>query len=228
MRFQLFGADHLGALTVSALVVLGLTLALRRSPKAERPVRFVLAGLLVMGMLAFVTVEVAHGKAPLVDYLPLHLCDMALFIAVWALLTRSVAVVEVLYAWAGSGTVLAMITPELTRPFPDWYFLTYFGLHGGVVAAAVALVYGCGVTPRPGAPLRALLWLNVYAGVVALTNLVLGTNYLYLCRKPVTPTPLDWFGPWPTYILVAEAVALGLFSLLHLPFRGRSPPVVDT
>jgi uncharacterized membrane protein YwaF len=52
-------------------------------------------------------------------------------------------------------------------------------------------------------------------------NAVLGTNFLFLCRKPSNPTLLDALGPWPVYIGVAAGLALALFSLLGLPFRGE-------
>jgi uncharacterized membrane protein YwaF len=43
-------------------------------------------------------------------------------------------------------------------------------------------------------------------------------NFLYLREKPWAPTPLDWLGPWPVYILSVELLALVLFGLLALPF----------
>jgi hypothetical integral membrane protein (TIGR02206 family) len=44
----------------------------------------------------------------------------------------------------------------------------------------------------------------------------------------LTPSLLDYMGPWPWYILGAAILALGLFAILDLPFRyrraaGRSP-----
>jgi uncharacterized membrane protein YwaF len=59
-----------------------------------------------------------------------------------------------------------------------------------------------------------------WAGLVGLVNLALGTNFMYLCRKPSVPTLLDWMGPWPVYLGTAALAALALFGLLALPFRG--------
>ena len=43
-------------------------------------------------------------------------------------------------------------------------------------------------------------------------------NCLYLREKPWAPSPLDWLGPWPVYILGVEVLALLLLVLLALPF----------
>ena len=67
----------------------------------------------------------------------------------------------------------------------------------------------------------------VVAIVVGLVNVAWGTNYLYLCSKPVNPTLLDRFGPWPLYIVVVDALALGVFWLLELPFRWVSDRTPD-
>jgi hypothetical integral membrane protein (TIGR02206 family) len=151
--------------------------------------------------------------------LPLELCDAAMVLAVVTLLVPRQATAEIVYFWAGSGSLLAMLTPELPWSFPRWEFVVFFGLHGLVLVAALVLVFGLGLRPRPGAPWRAFGITAGWAALVGLVNLSLGTNFMYLRSKPLVATPLDWMGPWPVYIGTGAAVALVLFHVLALPFR---------
>jgi hypothetical integral membrane protein (TIGR02206 family) len=201
-----------------ALTAMGLVWLVRRHSRAAPVVRFGLAGLLLTLTVGAIISERLAGT-PWGDLAPFHLCDMAIFVGLFALVTRAPLACEVLYFWAGAGTLLAILTPDVSVGFPHPRFLSYFALHGGVVVAAVLLVWGLGRPPRSGAVWRMLLLTNAYAVLVGVVNLVFGTNFLYLSAKPAASTLLDWFGPWPVYILVSEAVALGLFSLLALPFR---------
>ena len=220
-RFQLFGVQHVAALAVIAAVTGGLVWVVRRWPGAAPPVRFALAMLLVGTGGAVLVIQRREGTS-WVELAPLHLCDMAILVAAWALVSGRRQAVELAYFWGAAGTVLAVITPDLAAAFPSHTFLFYFGLHGGVIAAAVLMPFGLRQVPRPGAVARAMLWTNAYAVGVGVVNLATGANFLYLCRKPSAPTPLDWFGPWPMYLVVGEVVAVGLFSLLYWPFRRRA------
>jgi len=40
---------------------------------------------------------------------------------------------------------------------------------------------------------------------------------MYLGHKPKGPTPFDWFGPWPGYLVVLEVLVIVLFRLLEVP-----------
>jgi hypothetical integral membrane protein (TIGR02206 family) len=178
---------------------------------------------LAAGLVALVTFELTvaarEGWLGWMTVLPLELCDAAIVLAVVTLIAPRRAAAELLYFWAGSGTVLAMLTPELPWNFPRWEFVVFFGLHGLVLVAALVMVFGLGLRPRPGAPWRAFAITAGWAAFVGLVNLALGTNYMYLRRKPLVATPLDWMGPWPGYIGVGAAVAFVLFLALGLPFR---------
>lgn len=217
-RFHIGGPSHLAAILATLLLAAAAVLVARRAPRLTRALERVLAVALLAGAALFVALEAAGGIASPLDYLPLHLCDMAIFVAAYALLSHRRLACELLYFWAFAGTLLAIATPDLAADFPARGYFFYFGLHGGVVAAA-ALVIAAGHRPRPGAPLRAWLLTNAYAGLVALVDLATGANFMYLVGKPDEPTLLDWFGPWPVYLLVGELVALALFTALYLPFR---------
>jgi hypothetical integral membrane protein (TIGR02206 family) len=182
-------------------------------------VRIALASVLLAGAIGYVVAEWRLGILSARDFLPFHLCDFAIFLAAFALVTRRPAAVELLWFWALTGTLLAVLTPAVSGSFPDWRWLLYFAMHGGVIAAAVVLVVGCRIRPRPGGAWRAFGWTAVYAVVVAVVDLATNANFLWLRAKPAQPTLLDWLGPWPVYLMAAGAIGLAGFHLLALPFR---------
>ena len=180
-----------------------------------------LVGFLLSATATFLVYEGTRRSLSLWDFMPLHLCDFLIFVAVYALLTLRPVACELLYFWSG-GTLLAMITPDLALGFPHVLFLVFFGLHGAVVVAAVVVVFGLGQRPRTGAPWRVLGLTVAYGAGVGAVDWAFGMNFLYLCRKPDTPTLLDGMGPWPVYLATATALALLLFQVLAWPFRPRA------
>lgn len=220
-RFVPFGVGHLLAIGLPLAVGAALARQIRARPDGRTAVfvRIALSGSIVL-LAGWVLLEAARGAGLSLELVvPLHFCDLALVLAVYALLARSQPITEVLWFWAGAGTLLAMVTPDVSRGFPDPQFVVFFALHGLVVASTIVLVFGLSLRPREGAPRRVFLLTAAYAAAVGVVNLVLGTNFLFLCRKPSNPTLLDAFGPWPLYILVAAVLAFVLFHLLGLPFR---------
>lgn len=209
------------AIGITALAAVGLSAIARRDPGGApaRAVRFGLAALLVGGTAAYLIAEALAGRLSVWDFLPLHLCDFAIFVAAYALLTRNRGAAELVWFWAMSGTVLAILTPDVSGGFPDWRWLVYFTMHGAVVASAAVLAIGLGLEPRRGGPWRAFGWTAIYAALVGAVDWLTGANFLYLRHKPSRPTLLDAFGPWPVYIGVAGLVGLALFWLVYLPFR---------
>ncbi|MBI4510536.1 MAG: TIGR02206 family membrane protein [Deltaproteobacteria bacterium] len=216
----LFGTEHALALAVTAAGAVAMVLWARRLRRAfhARRLRHVLATLMVVLVVVYFVVLWHEGTLDK-EAAPLHLCDLAVFLGVHALFTMNQVSFELLYFWAFAGTSMAILTPDLDASYPDWRFFTYFGMHGLVVVSAAVLTFGLGMRPREGAPWRVLLFTNVYALLVAGVNVVFGTNFMYLSRKPPTETPLDWLGPWPYYLIAAEGIALAMFWLLDLPFR---------
>lgn len=194
---------------------------MRRDPpgRVGRGVRVGLALLFLGGTIAAVWGRVSLVSLDWIDILPLDLCDLAVLIAAWALLSLRQGPYEVLYYWGLTGTLIATITPDVSAGFPDLGCVSFFGLHGGVVAAAIVLTRGSAMRPRAGSVWRVFAYTNAYAAIVGVVDWLFARNYLYLREKPSQASILDWFGPWPWYLLAADLFALILFLLLWLPFR---------
>jgi hypothetical integral membrane protein (TIGR02206 family) len=218
--FELFGGAHLAALAcVAVFAGACVVLARRLGHPNRRRLRLALGSALLLGVLAEWAGAAVQGWLTLADVGPLQLCDYTLVLAALTLLTLDRRTNEPLYFFALTGTLPALITPELSAPFPAFRFSIYFVLHGLGLAAALTSTFGLRLVPGRGAWLRAFLWLNVAAATSGLANRLLGTNFMYLSAKPSGPTPFDWLGPWPWYVLALEFVSLGLFLVLDLPLR---------
>ena len=222
--FVRFGLEHWIALAVIAAIAVGLVRLLRREPRSvvvERVVRLGLAAFLAVGLaIALVDALPLRGH-DFIDILPLHFCDFAVLVAIVALATKWHTVCELLYFWGLSGTVIAMLMPDVDRGFPDSRCASFFALHGVVAISAAVVGFGMGVRPRPGANWRVFWFTNAYAALIAVIDFAANENFLYLRAKPSQPSILDVMGPWPWYILAADALAWVIFWGLMAPFRGQ-------
>jgi hypothetical integral membrane protein (TIGR02206 family) len=212
-------SPHAIAVACSVALAAWVSVTARRRPATGEVLRIVVAVVVLGSELGTIVLDAAAG-VPWTEYAPFHLCDASAILAAVALLSRRQLPGELLYFWGLAGSVPALLTPDLAQAFPHPRFVLYFVQHGGVVVAAVLWSAGLGGRPRERAVWRALLWLNGYAAIVALVNVLGDANFLYLMRKPGVATPLDWFGPWPLYLLGGELIALVSFRLLAQPFVG--------
>ncbi|HET9952821.1 MAG TPA: TIGR02206 family membrane protein [Candidatus Eisenbacteria bacterium] len=223
--FVRFSPEHLGTLAGLALLAFLLSRLAARSVEERAgsalAIRAGLAMLLLAGLGFALADALPIRELAWLDVLPLHLCDMAVLVAVWALLTRGRLACEILYFWGLSGTLIAMTMPDVDKGFPDTRCVSFFALHGAVALSAVVMTAGVGVKPRPGSHWRIFAITNAYAAVAATIDFVADENFLYLRAKPSQPSILDVMGPWPWYILTADVLAMVLFWLLMLPFRRR-------
>lgn len=212
--------EHVAALTVIAAATAVLVPLARLRPGAWL---YVLGAVLVVDEVSW-WVWLAAGKQPgttLAQSLPLQLCDVAIFVAAFALWTRNRLLAEWTYFWALAGTIQALLTPDLPAHFPNYPYFQYYIAHGGVVAAALVLAVGLRLGPRRWSAVRVFGITVAYAAAVGVLDVLLGANYMYLRAKPPPPTLLDAFGPWPVYVAVAGGLAGIFFAILDAPFRFR-------
>jgi hypothetical integral membrane protein (TIGR02206 family) len=156
--------------------------------------------------------------------LPLHLTDVVTIVSVLALWTARPLLVELTWFWALTASLQAVITPDLgSADFPELLWWTFFITHSGAVVAALVLVVGRRIVPRPGAVWRAFGATVVVAVAAGAANLLTGGNYMWLREKPDEGSLLDVMGPWPWYIVSAAALGLLLFSVLAA-VAARVPP----
>jgi hypothetical integral membrane protein (TIGR02206 family) len=214
--------EHVGALAAIAVFCVIAVIAARKSRDAWIKA---LAVVLVVDEVSWWVYLLAGGQpgSRLAWSLPLQLCDAGIFVAGLALWFRRQWLVEVTYFWGLTGTLQALLTPDLPQHFPTYPYFQYYIAHGGVVAAALLMVFGLGLHPRRSAVARVAAITIGYTAFVGIVDALTGANYMYLRSKPATTTLLDVMGPWPWYIASAGVLALLLFVALYAVGRRLSP-----
>lgn len=213
---QLFGSTHLSTLAVIFLTG-AILIAMHRKGNCWP-----------LGLLAFLNIiSYSYNQAvyntfdyqiPLENLLPLHLCDLAAFLAGLALITRHPLACELTYCWGLSGTLQALITPNLSAAPPEPLFFSFFLHHGAIVVTAIFLPTALGWRPRPGTFPRVLIWNQIYFAVALSVNFLFQTNFGFLLRKPSVPSLFDQLGDWPIYLIWLQLIAASLMGLILLPF----------
>jgi hypothetical integral membrane protein (TIGR02206 family) len=151
--------------------------------------------------------------------LPVQLCDLAWMVSVYALWSRRRWAVALTYYWGLTLTTQSVLTPDLSRDFPDLGFITYWTMHLLVLWTAIYLTWGLGIRPT---------W-HGYRTTVALTlgwvvamfvlNYATGTNYGYFNAKPGSASALDLLGPWPVYVVAEIAIVATFWALITWPWE---------
>ena len=213
--------EHLVAIAVTAVVIVSVLVIgrWRPGPWVEAGAK-VLAVAVVLAEIAWWGISVVNGTWEVRWNLPLHICEAGCFLLAAALIWRWRFAFEMSYFWALGGTLPGLFTPDVPGHFPMPIYFQYYLEHGLLVLGALYLVLVLGMRPAPGAVKRVSIATGLYAVVIGVVDYFTEGNYLFLRNLPPTRTFLDYMGPWPWYIVTLTIVAVVIFTLLYLPFRG--------
>lgn len=219
--FLMFSTPHLIALSIVVLCCLLLYVSrfvLRTHSGLKLSIRLLLALLLIAcegGLHVWYVSQDIWSRS---SSLPLELCGITLLLSVIMLLTRSRLLYSFLYFAGIGGAFIALLTPNLVYPFPHFRFLLFFIAHGSIILASLYMTWIEGYRPTWRSLFFTMLCLNIVAACVYAADRLLDSNYMFLAHKPSTFSVLDYFGPYPYYLLVEEAFAFVIFLLMFLIF----------
>ncbi len=218
--FHLLGPQHIGA--IAFFILLGYFLirwGKKSSPALQHRIGIVLASIISLSVIGYTAIKVFVGPFDIQKDLPLHLCNfLALTLPVFAVL-RKYWMYEILVFWILAGTAQGVFTPDLDEGFPHYRFLKYWLEHAGLVLYIIYASAVYGMRPKFKSIFKAFGAIQIYLVLIVGVNALLGSNYLFLMRKPDHTSLLDVLGDWPYYILVEELLIFPFFILILGAFK---------
>jgi hypothetical integral membrane protein (TIGR02206 family) len=217
--FHLLGPAHLAILAAVPAAAALLAIWAKRRGSIACQIRLALGCFLLVNELVWYAYRLRLEGFRFPEGLPLHLCDLTLWLAVIAALTGRQTPFELNYYFGLAGSSMALVTPDIWEQFPSYPTVYFFLAHGGVIVTPLYVIWAKLARPRRRSFWLAFGCLNAYAVMVGAFNMAFHTNYMYLCEKPAAGSLLDFLGPWPWYLAAGEALGFALFALLGWPFR---------
>jgi hypothetical integral membrane protein (TIGR02206 family) len=219
--FRLFSLSHLVVLLLVVVINLLIFIfrARLRESKFRRIIPIILASLLLFLTLTAQVWDIANGIWSVQGSLPFHLCGISAFLCPLMLITQNYGLYEILYFWGIAGASQALLTPAMNYAFPHFIFFQFFLSHSLIITSCLWLTFVERFRPSLRSLRKAFLATNLYALFIGFFNYFTGSNYLFISRKPTTPSLLDFLGPWPWYVVSLEFICLFLFFLCYWPFK---------
>jgi len=219
--FHAYSTAHLiqiAILIILSLLMFTMRFAIKRKASAKRTIRYVIVAMLILSEVTLNIWYVSQGIWRTQTSLPLELCSVTLLLAIIMLLTRSRLLYSIVFFAGITGALQAVLTPSLDYTYPHFRFLQFFIAHFAIILSALYMTWIEDYRPTWKSIGVALIFLNILAVVVGIINYMIGSNYMFLMHKPLTPSILDWLGAHPYYLLSEQGIALLFFTLLHLLF----------
>ena len=218
--FELFGTAHLVALAVVVLFNLSF-LYFRKNPNSPASlfIRYAMAVVLILNEALWHYWNIRTGQWSIQNTLPLHLCSIFVFLNAIMLVTGSERIYEYAYFLGIGGALQPLLTPDAgIWGFPHLRFFQVIISHGLIVSSAIYMTVVQRYRPTWKSLRRVLLGSGIYMVIIFGLNFLIGSNYLFIARKPDTASLMDVLPAWPWYIPVIIAIAVLVFLLLYVPF----------
>ncbi|MBX3321883.1 MAG: TIGR02206 family membrane protein [Phycisphaeraceae bacterium] len=216
-EFSSFGLLH--ALTAGALIgamVVSIVLGRRwLGTWRERALRGVWIGWTVVWQAWAVVWYLLPAQFDVAESLPLHLCDLAAWVAPLALLTQKRFLRTLLFFWGLGLSTQAFVTPVLSEGVTDVRFWLFWIGHTQIVGSAAYDLLVLRYRPTWRDYVLVTIVNVVIIGVMIPLNLLLDANYWYVGNlKPEHPTLIDRLGPWPLRVVWMLLIGQGALAVL--------------
>lgn len=217
--FAHYGTLHLCWLAAFiAVAVLNCILYRRLNEKGRKIWRIVVASLLVLDEIYKQIPLFVNGLFTL-EYLPLHLCSINIFVIVFHALKPTKYVGNYLYTVCIPGAMAALLFPTWNAlPGANYMLIHSFTVHILLALYPIVLTVTGEIKPELKELPKALLLLTGLALFALICNLLMDANFMFLMYAD-PGNPLYLFKElWGSHLLGFPVIIAGVLLVMHTPW----------
>lgn len=217
--FSYFGLTHL-LWILAFFIFAGICSYVYVSSNKERrlKIRKIISALIILDEV-FKIVMLLIGSNYNVNYLPLHLCSINIFIIAYHVYKPSKTLDNFLYSVCFPAALAALVAPSWVElPIGNFMHIHSFTIHILLATYPIMLVAGKDIVPEAKEIPKSIIFILVMAVPIYFVNLLLDTNFMFLMYAD-PGNPLYWFGEnFGNHILGVPVIYSVVLLLMYLPF----------
>jgi hypothetical integral membrane protein (TIGR02206 family) len=212
--FTLFHLITAGTLTLAIILAIVLGRRWRGTPREKR-LRLTLGYTTIVFQAWGLIYYALPANLNPAESLPLHICDVAGWLAPIAILTQYRWFRIMLYYWGIGLSTQAFFTPVVDEGYGYWKFWLFWIGHTQIIGLAFYDVCVLGFRPTWKSLWVATISTLIYViGMLLPFNILTGFNYGYVGNKlPEKKTILNELGPWPGRVFIMAGIVFTIFFL---------------
>lgn len=217
--FSHYGALHLCWLAAFAvLTVLNCFFYRKLGEKGRKYWRIIMAALLVLDEIYKQIPLFINGYFTL-EYLPLHLCSINIFVIAFHAIKPTKIVGSYLYTVCIPGAMAALLFPTWTAlPGANYMLIHSFTVHILLAMYPVVLTAAGEIKPKLKDLPKVLLLLAGLAAIALICNLLMDANFMFLMyAEPGNPLYL-FKELWGSHLLGFPVIIAGVLLVMHTPW----------
>ncbi|WIM67602.1 TIGR02206 family membrane protein [Corynebacterium breve] len=212
-----FDRTHLAAVVLVIIVSGILVVTVKRLPKSVvKSARMVAGAIMGILVVAYYSYVLHPSRIVWDETAPFHVSDCLRVITPLAVATGNPTATGLSYYWGTLLNSMALLTPDMAYVLdrPRLQELAYWYFHAVALVAPVVLTFGLGYRPS-WRDWRITCGISVvWAVFSANMNKRTGGNYSFLAGKPRGVSILDFFGPWPVYLIILSPVVGAIWAAM--------------
>jgi len=205
---------------IPLLILIGIIYLIHRyhvsikSFKNEKIIRYVIASLMLIGELSFLTWNYVHslnGDVRFITTLPLQLCSYAIWGLIFSMATLHKKVYTLVYMF-GVVSVLALLFPNLNHGMNSFrYYQLYFS-HSFLMIALYYLYKVHDFYPSKKGFIESFIFLQILIVISLILNVILTTDFLFIGPGN---KPIDFAWDWPGHLFQYEAFMIVIYYTFY-------------